>query len=88
LRAAGKRTIGGPPPGSAASIRRKRAGGSCIGALPVVAYSRALERRSILPRRSPPCPFPYLVCITWKILPAIVIVPLRFFGFPVYGATE
>ena len=32
--------------------------------------------------------FPYLVCFTWKVCPAIVIVPLRFFGFPVYAATE
>src|SRR6266536_3344593 len=30
-----------------------------------------------------PSPFPYLICFTWNVCPAIVIVPLRFFGFPV-----
>lgn len=40
------------------------------------------------PRRLLPFSFPYLVCFTWNVLPAIVIVPLRFFGFPVYAATE
>ena len=30
----------------------------------------------------------YFDCLTLKICPAIVIVPLRFFGRPVYAATE
>ena len=30
----------------------------------------------------------YFVCLTENVCPAIVIVPLRFFGFPVYAATE
>jgi hypothetical protein len=30
----------------------------------------------------------YLDCVTVKVSPAIVIVPLRRFGLPVYGASE
>src|SRR5437667_9588679 len=30
----------------------------------------------------------YFDCLTANVCPAIVIVPLRLFGWPVYGATE